>query len=97
MVAPSPIKLACDPKRPKLDINFKRCVICQKDGEQKLRQGNFQGQKSFLRALKLRNDNGDCIEHNRLITVLKTNDLGELEFCDSMTELLWHKNCQESN
>ena len=93
MMATSRIKLACDPKRRKLDINFKRCVICQKDGERKLRQGSVQGQKSFLRALKLRNDNGDSIEYNRLITVLKTNDLGELKFCDSVTELLWHKNC----
>ena len=30
MMATSPIKLACDPKRRKLDSNFKRCVICQK-------------------------------------------------------------------
>ena len=82
-----------DPKRRKLDINFKRCVICQKDGEQKLRQGSVQGQKSFLRVLKLRNDNVDCIEYNRVITVLKTNDLDELDICDSVTELLWHKNC----
>ena len=58
-----------------------------------MRQVSIQGQKSFLRALKLRNDNGDCMEYNRLITVLKTNDLGELEVCDSVTELLWHKNC----
>ena len=66
-MATSPIKLACDPKRRKLDINFKRCVICQKDGEQMLRQSSVQGQKSFLRALNLRNDNGDCIKYNRRI------------------------------
>ena len=44
---------------------------------------------SFLRALKLRNDNGDCIEYNRLITVLKTNDLSELEVCDSVTAIVF--------
>ena len=93
MMATRPIKLACDPKRQKPDINLKRCVICQKDGKQKLKQGSVQGQKSFLRALQLRNGNGDCIEYNCLITVLKTNDLSELEFCDSVTKLLWHENC----
>ena len=68
MMATSPVKLACDPKRRKLDINFKRCVICQKRWKAKV-EARFQ--KSFLRALKFRNDSDDCIEYNRLITVLK--------------------------
>lgn len=95
---PSPLKLkpSWEPKRRKVVIDFRKCIICQKEDEQKSRKASPQGLTTFLRVLKTRNDAGHNIQYERLEALIRINNDDEFEFIEPVPTFLWHKNCYSS-
>ena len=93
----SPLILASfNPKKRKIDFNNEKCAICQEESSEKLRNASCTGLKTFLGALKKRNDAGFCIPYERLKSCMILNDDNEIEFIEPVPELFWHKTCYSS-
>lgn len=78
-------------KKPRLSVNLDKCLICQANKAEPLRNASDTGKATFLRVIKLKKEAGELREYDQLQTLLNEDDEG-YTFTEPR-DIKWHKSC----
>ena len=89
---PSPLKLKGPYKRQRTDLDYSKCIICQKVTKDAVSTATEKGKKTFITRLreKLQVDDADATDLYYYINDIIQDDDGEWSFKSGVT-IVWHR------